>query len=71
MPCGFSNVAKAFRLLMGCLLSHLPFVFTYLGNLLVRVRNTEEHLGRLSQIFTILATNNLLFQITAEGGESR
>jgi hypothetical protein len=56
---------------MGCLLSHLPFVFTYLGNLLVRVRNTEEHLGRLSQIFTILATNNLLFQITAEGGESR
>ncbi len=59
MPFGLSNAAQSFQRLMDRLFGRLPFVFTYLDDILVFSKNEEDHRRHLQETFTRLRSARL------------
>ena len=51
MPFSLRNAAQTFQRLMDVTCRDLPFVFTYIGDLLVASENETEHLEHLRILF--------------------
>ena len=64
MPFGFSNAAQAFQRLMDATFRIIPFVFTYIDDLLVASENEDEHLEHLRILFEFLQENGLVVNPT-------
>jgi cleavage and polyadenylation specificity factor subunit 1 len=60
MPFGLRNAAQAFQRLMDGTCRGLPFVFTYIDDLLVASSNEQEHLKHLDILFNRLKDNGLV-----------
>ena len=59
MPFGLCNAAQSFQRFMNELFDPLPFVFTYIDDMLIFSKTEEEHRSHLNEVFTILAKNGL------------
>ena len=57
---GLRNAAQAFQRLMDATLRNIPFVFTYIDDLLVASENEAEHLEHLRILFKRLEQNGLV-----------
>nr|VZI30591.1 unnamed protein product [Spirometra erinaceieuropaei] len=51
MPFGLRNAAQTFKRFIDRVLRGLPFVYTYIDDLLVASRNAEEHKDHLALVF--------------------
>ena len=60
MPFGLRNAAQAFQRLMDATFRNIPFVFTYIDDLLVASENEAEHLEHLRILFERLEQNGLV-----------
>ncbi len=60
MPFGLRNAAQAFQRLMDVTCRDLPFVFTYIDDLLVASENETEHVEHLRILFERLEQNGLV-----------
>ena len=60
MPFGLRNAAQAFQRLMDATFRNIPFVFTYIDDLLVASENEAEHLEHLRILFERLEQNWLV-----------
>lgn len=60
MPFGLKNAAQAFQRLMDGILRGLPFVFTYLDDILIASHTEEEHKIHLRQVFRLLSENGMV-----------
>ena len=60
MPFGLRNAAQAFQRLMDVTCRDLPFVFTYIDDLLVASENETEHVEHLRILFERLEHNGLV-----------
>ena len=60
MPFSLRNAAQAFQRLMDVTCIDLPFVFTYIDDLLVASENETEHVDHLRILFERLEQNGLV-----------
>ena len=60
MPFGLRNAAQSFQRLMDASFKNIPFVFTYIDDLLVASENEAEHLEHLRILFERLEQNGLV-----------
>ena len=60
MPFGLRNAAQAFQRLVDATFRNIPFVFTYIDDLLVASENEAEHLEHLRILFERLEQNGLV-----------
>lgn len=51
MPFGLRNAGQTFQRFMNEVLKDLPFIFTYLDDILIASKNTDEHLLHLRKVF--------------------
>ena len=54
-----TKAPSIFQTLMNSLLGHLHFVYFYLGDILIFIKNEEKHSDRLRKVLTILKDNKL------------
>jgi hypothetical protein len=59
MPFGLKNATQAFQRLMDSLFHAIPFIFTYLDDILIFSPSCSQHLSHLHTIFSIIAENGL------------
>ena len=62
MPFGLSGAPSSFQRLMNTICSDLPFVTTYLDDLLVHSKTTNEHVKHLALLFQRMSTAGLTFR---------
>ena len=62
MPFGLSGAPSSFQRLMNTICSDLPFVTTYLDDLLVHSKTTDEHVKHLALLFQRMSTAGLTFR---------
>jgi cleavage and polyadenylation specificity factor subunit 1 len=63
MPFGLRNAGQTFQRLMDRILQDLPFVFTYLDDILIASRSAEQHMKHLEEVFRRLQTNSLIVRL--------
>jgi hypothetical protein len=54
MPFRLKNAAQTFQRLMDRLFRHLPFVFVYLGDILIASKDSTQHIQHLRLVFEVL-----------------
>jgi len=64
MPFGLKNAAQSFQRLMDRILGAMPYAFVYLDDILVASTSMDEHLRHLNVIFSVLAQNGLVLNVT-------
>ena len=62
MPFGLAGVPSSFQRLMNQIFRGLPFVTTYIDDVLVHSASEEEHVGHLKQVFQRLREAGLTLQ---------
>lgn len=60
MPFGLKNAAQAFQRLMDSVLRDLPFLFTYLDDILIASSSKAEHMAHLRTLFERLSQHGLI-----------
>ena len=64
LPFGLRNAAQAFQRLMDATCRNIPFIFTYIDDLLVSSENEAQHLEHLRILFERLEQNWLVINPT-------
>ena len=59
MPFGLRNAAQTFQRYMNHILGDLPFVYSYLDDILIASTSEEEHKTHLDKLFARLSTHNV------------
>lgn len=59
MPYGLKTASQTFQRQMDILLGHLPFVFTYIDDVIIHSETKEQHIKDLDTVLNILSENNM------------
>ena len=63
MPFGLRNAGQTFQRMIDQVLLDLPFVFTYLDDILVASSSPENHMHHLKEVFKRLSENSLIISL--------
>ena len=63
MPFGLRNAGQTFQWMIDQVLLDLPFVFTYLDDILVASSSPENHMHHLKEVFKRLSENSLIISL--------
>ena len=63
MPFGLRNVGQTFQRMIDQVLLDLPFVFTYLDDILGASSSPENHMHHLKEVFKRLSENSLIISL--------
>ena len=63
MPFGLRNAGQTFQRMIDQVLLVLPFVFTYLDDILVASSSPENHMHHLKEVFKRLSENSLIISL--------
>ena len=63
MPFGLRNAGQTFQRMIDQVLLGLPFVFTYLDDILVASSSPENHMHHLKEVFKRLSENSLIISL--------